>query len=169
MERGENVALSVLRRLPDASVLVFDRSLRFILVAGEALARHGIVPEQFENRRCADVLAADRWAVYEPMYRAALAGGTSSIEVDAINHGRRYLVDVGPFRSESGDVVGGVVIARDVTARRNAENQLRGASGCCRTFSMACRAACRLRITIAGSSWSIEPTRSRSGSRGMRS
>ncbi len=124
MLRDQSVALSVLRALHDASVLVFDTDLRYVLVGGEALARHGVSPAQLERRHCADVLVPERWALYEPMYRAALAGETSSVEVDAVNETGRYLVDVGPLRSDSGEVVGGVVIAREVTARRAAEKQL---------------------------------------------
>ena len=120
----QSAALSVLRALPEASVLVFDTALRYVFVGGEALGRHGVSPAQLEQQRRADVLAPERWALYEPMYRAALAGETSSIEVEAVSHARRYLVDVGPLRSGSGEVAGGVVIAREVTGRRAAEKQL---------------------------------------------
>ena len=46
------ISVSVLRAMPDASVLVFDASLRFVLVGGEALARQGFSPERTpESRR----------------------------------------------------------------------------------------------------------------------
>ncbi|MGA2925689.1 MAG: PAS domain-containing protein [Solirubrobacteraceae bacterium] len=113
--------MSVLDALPEASVLVFAAELKFVLVGGEALARHGFSAGELENKPCAAALAPDRWSLYEPLYRAALAGEASSVEVDGVGGERRYVVDVGPLRSLDGKVCGGVAVARDVTARRTAE------------------------------------------------
>ena len=119
--RTGDVALAALNALPQTSVLVFDATLTYVLVAGGALARHGVSAVTLEGRRCEDVLAGDRWGTYEPMYRAALRGESSSTEVDAIDSNGRYRIDVGPLRDAHGDIVGGLVTARDVTAQRAAE------------------------------------------------
>ncbi len=121
---AKHVVLSILAALPDASVLAFDPELRFVFGAGAALGRHGFTPEDLTGRACQDVLG-ERWAIYENAYRAALAGHPSSIEVNAPDGDRRYLVEVSPARSDLGEVTGGVVIARDVTELRRLEREAR--------------------------------------------
>ena len=110
--------------LPGVSVLVFDRELRYILCAGQALADHGVSPADLEGHLCAEVMPAERWTIYEPMYRAALVGESSSTEVLDPDHARRYVIDVGPRRDADGTIAGGVAIARDVTAQRQVEGEL---------------------------------------------
>ncbi len=62
-------------------MLVFDRELRFVLAAGEAIRQHGYALESLEGQLCGDVMPGDRWATYEPLYVAALRGEESSIEL----------------------------------------------------------------------------------------
>jgi len=61
------ISVSVLRAMPDASVLVFDASLRFVLVGGEALARQGFSPER------------------TPDVEAALAEADASMHLDKVH------------------------------------------------------------------------------------
>ena len=127
LDRHAAAALSVLDALPGASVLVFDRQLRYILCAGRALADHGVTPADLEGHLCAEVIPAERWSIYEPMYRAALRGASGSTEVVDSGHGRRYVIDDGPHRHADGTIAGGVAIARDVTAQRRVEDELKQA------------------------------------------
>lgn len=117
------LALSVLESMPEMSVLVFDARLVFVLCAGKALGRHGYSAGTTAGRRCADVLRADRWQVYEPLYRAALRGESHSLEIGGLDGESRYEVSIGPLRSDTGEVIGGLVIARDASARVRAETE----------------------------------------------
>ena len=121
-DRQRAMALAALRSLPEASVLVFDQDLRFILVAGQAVAREGFDPAELEGRLIAEALPAERWAFWEPVYRAALAGEPASLETKGHNGERWYHVDVNPWRD--GEDVGGLVIARDITERRLAQDRV---------------------------------------------
>jgi two-component system, sensor histidine kinase and response regulator len=116
------MALAALRSLPEASVVVFDQDLRFILVAGQAVAREGFAPAELEGQLIAEALPADRWAFWEPIYRAALNGEAASLETKGGNGERWYQVDVNPWRD--GTDVGGLVIARDITERRLAQDRV---------------------------------------------
>jgi diguanylate cyclase (GGDEF)-like protein/PAS domain S-box-containing protein len=116
--------LAALAELPDSTVTVFDRDLRHVLVRGSALAAGGLRSEDVEGAAAPDVLEPDVWAFYRPLYEAALRGERRQAEVSSRDGRRHYLVRVGPVRDGSGDVVGGVVIATDVTELTDARRDL---------------------------------------------
>jgi PAS domain S-box-containing protein len=118
-ELEANAVMSqVLRALPDASVIVFDERLRIVSAAGQALAGEGLRPGGgCHGRPAAEVFAADRWVEYEPLFRGVLEGRSGSTEVQGVDRGHRYLVDVEPLRDAAGAVVGGVGFWRDITTR----------------------------------------------------
>ncbi|HZE06888.1 MAG TPA: PAS domain S-box protein, partial [Solirubrobacteraceae bacterium] len=121
-ETQRSMALAALRCLPGAGVALFDQDLRYVLVAGQAVDCEGFDGEELEGRRIADVLPPERWAIWEPIYRAALAGESATIEVEGPGGERWYRVEVSPWRD--GELTGGLAVARDVTSARTAETAL---------------------------------------------
>ena len=111
------VMSQVLRALPDASVMLFDQSLEIVSAAGHALAAENLTPAACRGRAAAEVFAPDRWSSYEPLFRGALQGRSGSTEVQGVDGGHRYLIDVEPLRDDDGAVVGGVSFWRDITTR----------------------------------------------------
>src|SRR6476646_9009321 len=107
----------VLRALPDASVMLFDRHLEIVSAAGQALAGENLAPAACRGRAAPEVFAPDRWSMYEPLFHGALEGRSGSTEVQGVDGGHRYLVDVEPLRDDHGAVVGGVSFWRDITTR----------------------------------------------------
>ena len=122
--RIETLAMAALEALPEASVMVFDTDLRYVIVRGQALALHGFARDHFEGRPVAEALGPQRWALYEPLYRAALEGETGSMEIASPDEKLWYLVQVGPLRDVNGGVIGGVSFAADVTARKRADEHV---------------------------------------------
>jgi diguanylate cyclase (GGDEF)-like protein/PAS domain S-box-containing protein len=121
------IALSVLRAQAETSTLVFDRRLRYVLAAGEALERHGFDRAKIEGRLASEVLGERRWETYEPLYRSALNGESRALELWSPDDTRCYQIEVGPLRDAAGEIVGGVVIGRDITQRKHAEEARRHA------------------------------------------
>ena len=115
LSRPGELAIKALAALPQMSILVFDRELRFALRAGDGLLTHGSV----EGRTLQEVLPPPASERLEPHLRAALAGRQSTFLYEALDRERTYEVQVGPIRSD-GEVVGGLVIAREVSAQRRA-------------------------------------------------
>jgi diguanylate cyclase (GGDEF)-like protein/PAS domain S-box-containing protein len=106
--------------LPDVSVLVFDRELRFTLVEGAALARHGWRRDELEGRLVAEAVPASRAAELLPLYRAALDGEPSAGEMKGVRGGH-YGFDIVPVRDAAGAIVGGMNVLRDITERKQLE------------------------------------------------
>ena len=62
--------------------MAFTDELRISLVAGRALARDGLREVDCEGRLASEALTPRRWEVCEPLFRAALAGRSSAIEIE---------------------------------------------------------------------------------------
>lgn len=122
-------AAAALRELPEALVLVFDRELRFVLAAGQALARHGDPPAYRKGQFLGEAFPMDVWRQIEPLCHSALAGETRSREVWTAERGHCLMVDMGPLPEHGltavagghGPVSGGVAVVLDITARRQVD------------------------------------------------
>lgn len=117
-------ALKGLRSLPDIFLAIFDADLRYVLVAGQAVREAGNDPAKLEGRPMAEVVPPERHAIWEPLYRAALRGESSTLEVAGMTDDRWYQVAVTPWYDDAGAIVGGLTIGRDITAHKQAQAQL---------------------------------------------
>jgi len=124
---ADSAAAAALRELPEALILVFDRSLRFVISAGSAVQRAGVSGTFSEGSPLAEAFPADVFESLEPLLRSALAGETRSREIWTSRQRHCLMVDVGPLmlsseQSASGEeVAGGVAVVLDITARRQAQ------------------------------------------------
>ena len=78
LSRPGELAIKALGALPQMSILVFDRELRFALGAGDGLLTHGYTRGSVEGRTLREVLPPAAAERLEPHYRAALAGRQSN-------------------------------------------------------------------------------------------
>ncbi len=124
---ADRAAEAALHELPEALVVVFDAELRFVRTAGQALERLGDPDGWREGEPLAEALPAELWRTIEPLLRSALDGETRTREVWTAGQRHCVTVDVGPMRlhgdgaDRPDDVVGGIAVVLDITARRQAE------------------------------------------------
>ena len=78
---------------------------------------------------CDDVVPTAVFERLAPEYHAALAGETRSFDLDAHDGSATYWVQIAPLRDELGHIIGGMAIARDISARREAERSLEERAG----------------------------------------
>ncbi len=124
-----DVALAVVRSLPDAAVFVIDHDLCFRFARGPVLERLGWDVESLIGRAARDVLPAEYFRLYEPHCRAALAGGHGELDNDTIDGVGAFQSQFSPLRGIDGAIVGVLVVSRDVTERRAAEASRRRTLG----------------------------------------
>ena len=81
LEVGEDLELltAALVELPGATLMVFDRDLRYRLVRGGALPGRELSTESLEGRLAAEALGPERWRIYDAAYHAALRGEHSTL------------------------------------------------------------------------------------------
>ena len=108
--------------LPGGAVFILGRDLRYVMAAGEGLARAGVTPEDFIGRTVTEALGPAAAPHYEQTLQSALAGELFEVE-HAVNE--VFFISRGsPLRDASGQITGVLVASFDITDRRRAENEL---------------------------------------------
>jgi diguanylate cyclase (GGDEF)-like protein/PAS domain S-box-containing protein len=128
---ADRAAEAAMYELPEALVMAFDRELCFVQVAGQALERLGDADALRAGAPLAGALPAELWRTIEPLLRSALDGETRTRELWTAGQRHCVMIDVGPLRAggaggehsaeHPGEVLGGVAVMLDITARRQAE------------------------------------------------
>ncbi|MDX2194240.1 MAG: ATP-binding protein [Gemmatimonadales bacterium] len=111
------------RNLPAGCVLLFDRELRYRVVGGAALGQLGLEREALEGRSVWDAFPPELSESLAEEYERALAGEEHRCEV--VEGGRLYERLLAPVYDAAGAIVGGMVLAADVTDARRQEEALR--------------------------------------------
>ncbi len=120
---SEELYRTIVRALPEAGVMLFDRHLRFRLVEGQGLEHLGL-DSSIIGRTVRDVLGPEGAEAFEPAYRGALDGEHRTLEWRTTDGERTFAVEVGPASGPSGEVTGGLVVARDISVQRAMESEL---------------------------------------------
>jgi PAS domain S-box-containing protein len=109
--------------LPDSAVLIFDHDLRYVLADGPEIAATGYVKEKVEGRTLYEVVPSAFAEQVEGSIRAVLSGQRFSAELPFGD--RIYAYYYIPLVDDHGMVKYAMVLARNVTAQRQAEADLR--------------------------------------------
>jgi PAS domain S-box-containing protein len=128
LEESEAMYRTLARNFPDGVVGLFDHDMRFTLMEGKGLEPIGFTKERLEGRTITEVgeeLFPATVRTAEAQYRAALMGEKSTTE--RLINDRTFLVQIVPVRSDTGEVVAGMLVGLDITDRKDAEEELRRA------------------------------------------
>ena len=131
LRKSEELYRTLAKNFPNGAVLLFDRHLRHLIAEGEELATVGIPKESLEGKTLWESFSPDICAVFEPAYRAALAGEMRMFECavpsssgDNATASRFYLVHTVPVPNEDGDIVAGMVMTQNITESRQVQKEL---------------------------------------------
>ncbi len=127
LRRSEIRHRTFLENLPDALVMLIDRDLRHQLVEGPALRSIGWSKEALQGKTLFEAYPPERAEELVPVCQAVLSGETQSFELTSSRGGREFWVDAVPARDEHDEVFGVMLVARDITERKDAERQIAAA------------------------------------------
>jgi PAS domain S-box-containing protein len=102
---------------------VFDHDLRFLSAGGLGMAEVGLSRQALEGKTIFEAFPPETAAVLEPLYRAALAGESTTFDVPY--GGRTYSMRLSPIFGDDGVVLAGMGFTQNVTEIRLGEQQLR--------------------------------------------
>jgi PAS domain S-box-containing protein len=112
---------NVVEHMPRVSVCVFDLDLTYYYASGDLLRDFGVTPEAVIGRRIG--MSSVSTEVGERVAAQARRAICGAILEEEFQHGERYYeTHATPFR-EDGDIVGGMLVTRDITHRVRGEQQ----------------------------------------------
>jgi PAS domain S-box-containing protein len=112
-------------QLPDLIILAFDRELVLWAATGGGLRGNGWTPEHFVGLRLPQIAGSDRAGPIEACARAALGGECTELEMPGYEDpAQLWWLTVRPLVDAAGAVSGGMVLCREVTEQRRAEQLL---------------------------------------------
>jgi PAS domain S-box-containing protein len=118
----ENLYRTLAHHIPNGSVVLFDRHLRFLICEGNELQSVGLDPREMVGKRIDEVFPAEICRSIEPQYRAALNGLAAYQEISY--EGQVYETHVVPVRDERGEIFAGMVLTQNITERKRTERAL---------------------------------------------
>ena len=110
-------------------VYTLDHEQRHVSLFGDWVAKAGMKPEDFLGKTALEILGPEAAQVHIEANRRALAGEPITYEWAVPQGGqiRYYQTVVSPLRDNSGAIVGGVGVGRDITERELASQALKEA------------------------------------------
>jgi len=110
----------VVKYIPTATILLFDKNLRYGTYEG-IQNNNSIIADNLLGKTMYEVCTPEEAAVFEPIYRRVLAG--EFIETEITFHHRDYFAQFIPIYQNQ-QVVSGLIFAFDITMNRGVEQHL---------------------------------------------
>lgn len=102
-----------------------DRDGRILWANQAAAASYGLTPEQLIGRCCHDIFQLRPTPCPDcPVHEAIAAGQPMEKEISTIN-GQILLLRTSPVKDDKGEILGTVVVASDITARKKMEEAIK--------------------------------------------
>ena len=105
----------LISHLPDLTIMLFDRDMRFMAADGSALDRLGWPRNEIEGKLVREVLPADEAEGLELILDAALSGRRRSFEWASASGNGTLEVEAEPIRDSVEEITGVVLVARELT------------------------------------------------------
>jgi diguanylate cyclase (GGDEF)-like protein/PAS domain S-box-containing protein len=124
LKENETFVRQLLRSLPNGSVNVFDRDLRYLFAEGRGLEEVGRSRETLVGRTIQEVFGEEGLGLVQGHYRKAFSGEEVRFELPMGE--LAYEINAAPlYIDEDGEVRTIIAVARNITERKRAEEALR--------------------------------------------
>jgi PAS domain S-box-containing protein len=130
--RSEKLYRTLAENFPNCTVVLFDEQFRATVAQGASLAAVGLTKERVEGRTMWELLPRETCEHLYPKLRDTLAGETTTFELSLGKY--VFAVNAMPVRNERGDVYTGVLVAEDISSRKQIEEEMRSSEARYRAF-----------------------------------
>lgn len=113
---------AIIDNFPNGSVLLFDHDLRYLVASGEALYATGYLPETLVDKPLSETVDKDLFLQLEQVYREALKGKKSRIEIS--DRGEIFDVWVLPVYNEKDQIIAGMVMTQIISTEKKLQKEL---------------------------------------------
>lgn len=122
LKRSEQIYRLLVNSIPNTSIMLFDKDLRFQVVGGGENEKNNIDKSQIEGKTLREAYPKDVADLFEPIYQKTLLGNLTSFEMSFGEYA--YLQQTIPIKNTEGQVFGGMQISTNITERKRAEEVL---------------------------------------------
>jgi PAS domain S-box-containing protein len=119
--KSEELIRRLLENFPNGSVNVFDSDLRYIFAGGKGLEQVGLSSEVLAGKTLAEVFPKESVDFVAPYYRRAFAG--EDVEFELSLGEQTYSINAAPLQEHDDDVHAIIVVAANITERKQAEKE----------------------------------------------
>jgi PAS domain S-box-containing protein len=112
----------LVRNIPNGSINVFDRDLRYLYADAQGLEQAGLSPERLVNKTLAEIFPAESVEYVTPYYRRAFSEETVAFELNVAGH--VYSINAAPLYDEGNRIYAVIAVAQNITERKRAEEAL---------------------------------------------
>ncbi len=124
LRESEEIYQAFARNFPNGAIVLYDHELRYKLVDGSGLADAGL-SKDMEGKTIYEAWSSEIAQALEPQYISALVGESRVTEVPF--GGKLWQQFTLPVRDRDGQIIAGMVMSQDVTAVRQAQEEIRRA------------------------------------------
>jgi PAS domain S-box-containing protein len=119
LRKSEALYRNLVQHFPNGVVALFDRDLRYTLVAGAGIGQLGLTTSAWEGKTVAEVWPSELAVVISEKYRAALAGEATVSEIQHRQH--VHVLHALPLANDKDGIYAGMMMTQDITARTEVE------------------------------------------------
>jgi PAS domain S-box-containing protein len=122
LESSQKLYKLIASNFPNGTINVFDRDLRYVFAEGEELRKLGITGERLIGTKYIDRLHKSISKEIELKLNEVLKGKSLSFEIE--HQKNFYVINAVPLRDSGGEVEQILVIEKNITDKKIAENQM---------------------------------------------
>jgi PAS domain S-box-containing protein len=109
--------------IPNTSILLFDRDMRYKIVGGNENEKVGIETSTIEGKTLREAYPKEVADFFEPLYKKAFQGVPTEVEMEY--QGNTYLQQTLPILGKNHEILGATQIVTNITERKLAESDIR--------------------------------------------
>ncbi len=123
LQQDINLYRTLLNKMPEINVFVFNKDMRFVLAEGIEMKNIGLSRDDFKDRLLSEVSNNKIRGIWTSLFESVLNGEIVSREYKVDNY--NYLIRVSPLRDGNNAIHSGLAVVRNITGEKLSEKILK--------------------------------------------